>query len=289
MHQIKFSNYLFFLTILFVVSDTYAGIAEKSFYAKTCYCQRRAQSVIENKCIGQKTAGIYLSDIIKDAFCIHQNLFSWDTLKIAAVIVPAALITRKFDEKIQCNFYDAKHHKNICQLPKWTHELARIINGPVITFLGIQGLLSSDTRLHATAQAMLIGFPFLMYANELIKKMKFECALRPWHEKFSCKHRTPGGFPSGHVAKASYLATLYGLQYGYRAAIPLSLIAAGIGAIFVSSNRHYLSQVIAGIGFGVAYGFAASKLVDFKVEQDICFNVNADFDGSVGVQMTWLF
>src|SRR5438477_5604441 len=135
---IKLPNYLFFLMICIVV-DSPAHELQRSFYSHSCYCKRRAESAVEYKCMNKKTAGTCLSDIIKDAFCIHANLFSWDTLKIAGVIVPATLIARKFDEKIQCNFYDSQKHKNINQVPKWTHEIARFINGPVIIFLGLQG------------------------------------------------------------------------------------------------------------------------------------------------------
>src|ERR1700679_3481291 len=96
-----------FLCVLFLGCSTPVKAEEEGFYSQRSYCQRRTNKVFLDRSEGKKTFGDCFSDILKDAFYIHKNLLSWDTLKVAAAIVPSALIARKFDEKIQCNFYDA--------------------------------------------------------------------------------------------------------------------------------------------------------------------------------------
>ncbi len=256
---------------------------------KTLYIKNRLKSYQEKKIRGEKTVYDYFSGLFIDAFSFHKNLVSFDTLKVAAAIVPSFFLVRHYDDKIHSCFYNPSEHKNIHQLPGWTREVARVITGPTITFLALQGFLSKRAQDFYTAGAMVLGFPFLWYTNEFIKKIKMDCSLRPWNQHFSNYKRVSGGFPSGHTAKIVYLATLYGLQYGWRAGVPLSLIAAGIGGIFIGSNRHYASQIIAGVGIGAAYGIAAHKIVESKLSENIQVSITYNFSQGPGFKMCWQF
>jgi membrane-associated phospholipid phosphatase len=224
-----------------------------------------------------------------DLLMLHKNIFHVDTLKIAAAIVPIVLATHQIDDEIHANFYTKESHQNIHQMPKWTRELARFVNTPIISGFGIAGLLSSNDDFRYTTHIMLLSIPILIYMNQLIGKMKFDINLRPWNGEFSRIKRSPGGFPSGHMAKGTYIATLYGMRYGYKFALPLSVATAFIGVTFLASNRHYLSQLVAGVGFGLVYGFAATKLVNNKIIQKTNFSIKSDDYGNPAVAFSYKF
>jgi membrane-associated phospholipid phosphatase len=260
-----------------------------SSWSHRAYIQRRNYAS-QKEC---KEGKLRLSGIIKrcgvDLALLHKNIFDWDTLKVAALVVPTVALAYKFDHKIHANFYDVQNHKNVRQPPRWTRELARFINAPIIAGLGSQLFLSNDKEMRATAQIMLLGIPILIYVNEIIRLLKFDICYRPWNGSFSSVERAPGGFPSGHVSKATYLAVLYGMRYGYKFALPLSAVAGFIGTIFLAGNRHYLSQLIAGVGVGVIYGLAASKVVDYKLTHDCHFGLGLDPQGGPNLSISWRF
>ena len=138
---------------------------------------------------------------------------------------------------------------------------------------------------------MLISIPFLIYVNQAIKNLKCEMSLRPWNGDFSREKRISGGFPSGHLSKATYLAVLFGSRFGYKFAIPLTLFAAFTGISFIVSNRHYTSQVIAGLGFGTAYALAASKLVDMHLakNKNLAVDLTVNEYGGPAVNLSYRF
>lgn len=255
-----------------------------SIYSQYAYKQRR-KNAFEHSTRASKVVTSILSDMIM----LQRYLFTWDTVKLLAVIVPSVLATRQCDDKIHSNFYDHECHKNKNQVPGWVCELARVINGPIIALLGIEAFLSKDEDFRLTCQAMLVGVPFLIYVNQAIKKLRCDMSLRPWNGNFSCEERVSGGFPSGHVSKATYLAVLYGVRYGPKFAIPLSLLAAFTGTVFVISNRHYASQIVAGIGFGAAYALAADKLVSSKLTKNVAFDVSINKYGGPAVAVSYNF
>jgi len=83
--------------------------------------------------------------------------------------------------------------------------------------------------------------------------------------KYSLHRQRPDGsdyysLPSGHSSSAFALATVAERHYGWRVGVPAYLVAAGIGLSRVESNRHYLSDVIAGGALGVTVGRAVTRL-----------------------------
>jgi hypothetical protein len=67
------------------------------------------------------------------------------------------------------------------------------------------------------------------------------------------------------LAEATYTAVLYGMRFGINYALPLGSVAVFVTIVFLSSNRHYLSQMIAGAGFGAMYALSANRLVESKL------------------------
>ena len=217
-----------------------------------------------------------LAGAVKDAAYLNLNLISWDSFKIITSIFPFFIGSRMVDETVQRYFYDPIHHKNINQLPAWCERVGQFgIGVPVVVF-GTRWLFTHDKEERDTAWLLMLGMPFVIWGKDLIKKAKFDACLRPWNEHFSCHDRAYGGFPSGHVAEATFTAVLYGMRYGPKYAIPLSLISIIIGLTFVSCNRHLLSQVIAGAGLGAMYGIAANRLIDQKMVGDLELNLKVE-------------
>ncbi len=211
-----------------------------------------------------------------DILNLHKNLFTWNSFKVICSMFPLFVGARILDEKLQRCFYDAQNHKNINQLPKWCHTIAKLSIGIPIVLLGSDAFFSLNDEKRWTGQILLLGMPFVIWAKKLVKKIKFDACLRPWHEKYSCEKRSYGGFPSGHMAQALYMAVLYGSRYGPRYAVPLGGIAALIGVTFLNCNRHYMSQLIAGGAFGTLYALAASKVVDQKLADRVKLGIMVD-------------
>ncbi len=229
----------------------------------------------------------WVGGIIKDVAVLQINMISWDSFKIIASVFPFFIGARMLDEPTHSYFYDHKHHKNKNQLPNWCETFAKTTSmGAPIVFLGSQAFLSRDVEFQLTSRMLLLGMPVVVWGKDFIKKAQFDACLRPWNEKFSCKHRAFGGFPSGHVAQATYTAVLYGMRYGPRFSIPLGLIAGAVGLMFVGCNRHLLSQVIAGAGFGAMYGVAANRLIDEKLEKEfnMCMEVNEQGNPAIKIR-----
>ncbi len=220
--------------------------------------------------------GETITDAFGDVLELHKNLFSWDSFKIISSVFPLFIAARMIDEKLQRCFHDPDHHKNINQMPGWCHDLAKTSIAVPLVLLGSAAFLSRDDEWRWTGQILLVGMPFVIWTKKLVKQMQFDVCLRPWHEKFSYEKRSFGGFPSGHMAQALYMAVLYGSRYGPRLAVPLGGLAAFIGVTFLTCNRHFLSQLVAGGAFGTLYALAASKIVDKKLTDRVKLGIAVD-------------
>lgn len=234
--------------------------------------------------------GTIFKEVFEDAFNINFNLISWDTFKVIATTTPAYTIARIIDEDFQSCFYDRTHHRNCRKLPKWCDTAAeKIIAIPIIVF-GLEALFSKKLELQKASQVYLTGFPFVLFGKDIIKKFRAKACLRPWHENFGCNKRSGGGFPSGHLAESAYTAILFGMRYGPKAAIPLSLMTAFVGFTFIACNRHYLSQVVAGIGFGAMYALAANTVVEHRLaEHWLKLQVSGNEQGGTDVKLSYAF
>jgi membrane-associated phospholipid phosphatase len=81
----------------------------------------------------------------------------------------------------------------------------------------------------------------------------------------SAAHRTrPDGsntlsFPSGHTSSAFAMASVFDAHYGPKVGIPAYAAAAAIGLSRIESNKHHLSDVLAGATLGYLVGHSVSK------------------------------
>ncbi len=232
-----------------------------------------------------------LAEVASDAIWVNLGLFSWDSLKIFATTAPFFVGARMIDEKLHHCFFDQRHKKNRYEPAQWVKETARLSIGIPITLLGLQAVFSHNDDMQRTSQVFLTGMPFVLLAKDIIKKLDFDVCKRPFHEKFAKHQRKFGGFPSGHLAEATYTAVLYGMRFGPNFALPLGGVAVFVSIIFLSSNRHYLSQMIAGAGFGAMYAFSANRLIDSRLahKRDFQLGLTRDDYGQPAMQLSMKF
>ena len=83
--------------------------------------------------------------------------------------------------------------------------------------------------------------------------------------KYTVQRPRPDGsdnlsFPSGHASAAFSLATVAEHHYGWKVGVPAYLLASGIGLSRVESNRHNLSDVLAGATLGIIVGRTVGRV-----------------------------
>jgi len=231
----------------------------------------------------------FLGGVIIDALDLNWQLFSVDSAKIITGIAPFFITARMIDEDFQSNFYNPKCHKNKNQLPQNCHKAAQAGVSIPMVFLSSLWIWGWNEDIKYTGRMTAIGLPFVHSGKNIIKKVESRCCLRPWHEDFSKEKRASGGFPSGHMANVTFLATLWGLRHGPRWAIPLALFAGFVFADFVNCNRHYISQLIAGAGFGVLYAVAANKVIEKRLSNDLSIGFSFNEHGGASMCVGYRF
>jgi hypothetical protein len=244
------------------------GLFPSYSYERVCDSCYRPKKIFKSEAPALRCLFNSIGSAMQDVIDLHLNIISKETFIVIAATMSPYLISRQIDDHIQCHFFSHTNHKNINQCPHWCKSLVRFGIGVPIVAFGSQLFLSRDPEWREAAWMLLLGIPFVIFGKDVIKTFDADFCLRPWHEDFCQDHkRGGGGFPSGHMAQASYIATLYGMRFGPKLAVPLTFFAAALGIIFVNCNRHYLSQLIAGAGLGAIYGIAANKVIDRKLSE----------------------
>lgn len=215
----------------------------------------------------------FFVSFVKDMGLIVKNLFDFDSFKIISTTFPFFAAGCIVDDTLQNCFYDKSYHKNIHQLPSWTHNIADFCIYIPVAALGSLFVLGPSHDMRTAGRIFIAGLPFVWLGKDVIKQCKTDINLRPWNEHYSSSHRSYGGFPSGHMAASVYMTLFFGLRYGHAFSIPLGICSAFIGATYLSGNRHYLSQLIGGAAWGALWAYAARKVVDHDIEKDYQFNL----------------
>ena len=241
---------------------------------------------VEASCRKYGYCGPIYANIFKDIVMLNLELLSWDSYKIIVGTFPFYTAARMADEDLQSHFHCRPHHKNINGLPRWCHSAAQF--SIAIPFLALSSLafFGTDEEMRVTGWTFLLGFPFLVFGNKINKTIQFNGCHRPWHEKFSKVKRAGGGFPSGHMAEVTYMAALFGMRYGPKWGLPLAAYGLFVGVDFWTSNRHYLSQLVAGVGWGLMYAFAANKFIDKKIAERVNCQMAIDFQGAPAIKLS---
>lgn len=266
-----------FLFMIFLCGNE-AATASKKCKKKICYQQT-----------GFHDAFNKLGYAIEDMLLLNVYLFSITSAKIITSFTPFYLSARMIDEDLQKTFYDRICHTNIYQLPKKCHEIAQKGVGAPMVILSTMALWAPDVELRKTARMFALGLPFVHWGKDLIKTLDTNICLRPWNEHFSSVKRSTGGFPSGHMANVTYMTALFGMRHGWKWAVPLSFFSAFVFTDFLNCNRHYLSQLIAGVGFGLLYAFSADAVIKRRSAWGLQFKCGLNEQGGINTSIACSF
>ncbi|NBP00370.1 MAG: phosphatase PAP2 family protein [Proteobacteria bacterium] len=233
----------------------------------------------------------FFRKLINDSHEIIKEVPTFRTMKIASGFVPFFLIGKRVDPLIHEHFYDATLHKNKHKPPK---ALTFLLKDPVMAIpFSIYGLYSwcnTDTEKRREAQLFVTGLGLTWLSKVLLKQIKYDAGLRPWHEKHSSVRRAHGGNPSGHASMSTYLATYVWCVKGPWYGVPAALYASLIGSLSVTGNHHYTSQVVAGAGLGVIMGMATyTVLKKVRISENFQVDLATDYKGAIGVQLAYDF
>jgi membrane-associated phospholipid phosphatase len=115
--------------------------------------------------------------------------------------------------------------------------------------------------------------------------------------KYTVQRPRPDGsdnlsFPSGHTSAAFSLATVAEHHYGWKIGVPAYLLASGIGLSRVESNKHYLSDVLAGATLGIIVGRTVGRLDGDRPAKKSTLSITPQTDShgegvGVGVAASW--
>ncbi len=215
------------------------------------------------------------------ALCYRNNEISWflaktlyvmadfnkylflspGTYRILFSSAPFYGIGRILDCKTQNYFYNAEKHKNIHQLVPVFKKIVDPLMGISISTLILLQFFSRDEHTRYVSHVFLSALPFLWAYKNIIKQIPCKGSIRPKNEHFSPHCMYYGGFPSGHTLEAVFMAYLFGTELGPSYMVPLSAFATLVIIQSVTSNRHTLSQVVAGAALGAIFGAASKKVV----------------------------
>jgi membrane-associated phospholipid phosphatase len=141
--------------------------------------------------------------------------------------------------------------------------LSRAANHSVL-WLGVAGVLAATGRPDARraaarglASVALASAAANVAAKGLARRARPAAGVPAARRLAKAPHST--SFPSGHAASAAAFATGVGLEWP-AAAVPVGLLAAGVGASRVVTGVHYPSDVAAGFVLGVAAAMVTRRV-----------------------------
>ncbi|MBY0110144.1 MAG: phosphatase PAP2 family protein [Candidatus Babeliaceae bacterium] len=204
----------------------------------------------------------FMRHVIADMAYFNRYLFfTSDTYKILALSSPLYMLGRAVDKPIHNYFYDKKKHRNIHTIAPVFEYAVDPLMGVSITTLILLQFLSGDAHTKKVSEVFFSALPFLWLYKDAIKLIPCKAALRPKNQYFFACKEYYGGFPSGHMWEAVFMAYLFAAELGINYAIPLGAFATLVAVQSVAINRHTASQVIAGAAMGIVFGVAAQKVV----------------------------
>jgi membrane-associated phospholipid phosphatase len=99
-------------------------------------------------------------------------------------------------------------------------------------------------------------------------------------------------FPSGHTSAAFSLATVAEHHYGWKVGVPAFALASCIGLTRIESNKHNLSDVVAGAALGIIVGRTVGRLDGDRPAKKSTLSITPATDAhgqgvGVGVAASW--
>ncbi len=268
------------LSVLIAFSFLYG---DDDAHEKNFKKQRKKPDAVKNV---KDFTGRILSDIGADLY----NLFSWNTFNVACVGIPLYIAARPADHKIQKHLYDPVLHENIHQPSKVFSEIALHTAAIVIPIVALRDFFSHDLYHNRRGEIFIGGLALTWITKNIIKHTETEGNKRPWNGNFSSHSRAYGGNPSGHSALFGYVTSFWFLEKGLIVGIPLMIATGFEMAASIVTNRHYLSQTILGVTYGVVFGFAAHKTLEKTIfNENTKIGLVANPSTGLGLKLSYNF
>jgi len=122
---------------------------------------------------------------------------------------------------------------------------------PFVGVLFVAGRFAPQGRFRAAtydfAQAMIVNGAYSGILKHSVNRVRPD-------------GRDSLSFPSGHTSTAFSLAAVADHHYGWKVGLPAYVLASGVGLSRIESNRHHLSDVLAGATLGFIVGRTVARV-----------------------------
>jgi membrane-associated phospholipid phosphatase len=224
---------------------------------------------------------------VHHAVDFNKACFSMPAACALLATAPYYVVARQMDNNLNDYFCCPDHHQNNHQFPENFYTVCDKSVFAVCLGLGTMAFLPVRLEWQRAAEVYLVALPFTWLGKNLFKLFVYDGNLRPKSGNFDWRKPWYGANPSGHLVNTVFTAVFWGMVGGPIFAIPLTLFSALLGVNFIVGNRHYVSQLVAGVGVGALFGYASY----WAWKQDLkCLNAGFDLgfcqypDGSKGIR-----
>ncbi|MDA1315100.1 MAG: phosphatase PAP2 family protein [Acidobacteria bacterium] len=189
-----------------------------------------------------------IGDFPKDLLGNFAGLWSKDNL--VPLLVGAGAVTAGIpaDHHVKQKFFDPVATDGFAATGKQLGKSQLL--GPVIGVSFLASRLTDNAKFQRVTYDAAQGF---LVSNTVTAGLK----------KVSGRTRPDGAnnysFPSGHTANSFILATIVSRHYGWRKALPAYAAASYVGASRIRSQKHHLTDVLAGATIGYIVGRTVTR------------------------------
>jgi membrane-associated phospholipid phosphatase len=231
----------------------------------------------------------FLRTLLHDLVDINTQFISWDTVKVGLFLVPCYGAGRAADKRVHHNFYFPERHENNSCFYDGAHRFMDQVVVAGLLSLPVGLYLFGDDDRSMIGRVCAMGIISVWGAKNVFKQWEHDGCLRPRNGNFSRHETYYGGCPSGHVAFATCLTTALTVEYGWGWGFPLSVLSGGLIVSSIDGNRHFVSQIIAGAGLGIAYGIAVHKSICNHQNNPWAWEVGTDDQGGPALNVSYAF
>ena len=203
---------------------------------------------------------VYYNDTTFEGDTIHLNTKSEKVFCnrwIQSTYIGVPLIAAGFIEKSENNHFSSLRNSF---LPRFNHSLDNYLQySPAALMLALKaGGVESRSSWGKMLTADLFSAALVTLSTRIIKPLAHE--QRPDGSNYH-------SFPSGHTATAFMTATMLTKEYGHLSpwiGYGAYTVATATGVMRMMNNKHWMSDILAGAGFGIIgteFGYWLSDLV----------------------------
>eukprot|EP01129_Flabellula_baltica_P017632 TRINITY_DN9831_c0_g1_i1.p1 TRINITY_DN9831_c0_g1~~TRINITY_DN9831_c0_g1_i1.p1 ORF type:complete len:317 (-),score=40.76 TRINITY_DN9831_c0_g1_i1:63-968(-) len=226
--------------------------------------------------LGQSPSYVSMRTVINDiVYCLWVALVNWWSTLLGFIFVMVSektffalfpfaiifLVVRYADHFVHNIFYDDKRHVNTTESPRLVTDIGK----KGVKFINILAILITvfmyqDFKIPVF---LIEGTVYVSCVKRFIKrnidKLKLDISLRPPNEDYDHEKKFYGGLPSGHMAQSAFCMFVCA-HNSSSSQIPLIYIFQNVicAAYLVMSNRHFSSQLVAGVALGYIFSLAST-------------------------------